>query len=238
MKVLIMAAGRGERISRHIHGKPKCCLEFEGEALIHRTVRILNGMGIDEIAIVTGYQSGVVIKELEEFQTVRFYNPFFDVTNSIASLWFARDFFTTSDDVLIMNGDLFIDEELIESILGESRLPVFLADSSRTDEADYRFVWDDDKLKRYGKGIPDDEASGEYVGIGRIDSAFVIKFLQKLDEMINSQQHSKWWEDVLYSFIGTGTEIYVKDIAGIFWAEVDYIEDFKRVEKYLAARKQ
>jgi len=233
-----MAAGRGERISRHIHGKPKCCLEFEGEALIHRTIRILNGMGIDEVAIVTGYQSGVVIKELQEFQIVRFYNPFFDVTNSIASLWFARDFFSTSDDVLIMNGDLFIDEELIESILSENRLPVLLADSSRTDEADYRFVWEADKLKRYGKGIPDDEATGEYVGIGRIDAGFVIKFLQKLDEMISSQQHGKWWEDVLYSFIGTGTDIHVKDVAGIFWAEVDYIEDFKRVENYLANKSE
>ena len=54
-----------------------------------------------------------------------------------------------------------------------------------------------------------------------------------MDEMINSQQSGKWWEDVLYSFIGTGTDVYVKDVAGTFWAEVDCIEDFRRVEKYL-----
>ena len=193
-----MAAGRGERISRHIHGKPKCCVEFEGETIIHRTLRILTEMKIGEIGIVTGYQAGVVLKELEEFQVVRFYNPFFDVTNSLASLWFARDFFSTSEDVMIMNGDLFISEDLIAAIRDEPRVPVFLADSSRTAEADYRFTWNGNLLKRYGKGIPDDEASGEYVGIGKIDSRFILKFLHKMDEMINSQQHGKWWEDVLY----------------------------------------
>lgn len=234
MKALIMAAGRGERISRHIHGKPKCCLQFEGESLIRRSVRILSDLGIQEIGIVTGYQSGLVLKELESFQVVKFYNPFFDVTNSIASLWFAREFFTRPEEVLIMNGDLFIDEDLIRCIYEDQRSPVFLADSSRTHEADYRFVWKEDKLHRYGKGIPDDEASGEYVGIGKLNADFTVKFLSKLDEMILSQRHGSWWEDVLYSFIGTGTEIFVKDVAGLFWAEVDYIEDFKRVENYLA----
>lgn len=236
MKVLIMAAGKGTRISRHIHGKPKCCIEFEGEAIIHRTVRILTEMKVGEIGIVTGYQTGEVQRAIGDYQVAHFYNPFFDVTNSIASMWFARDFFSTSEDVMIMNGDLFIEKELIEAILKEKRQPIFLADSSRTFEADYRFTWDGDVLKRYGKGIPDDEASGEYVGIGKIDNRFILKFINRMDEMINAQQSGKWWEDVLYSFIGTGTEIYVKDINGIFWAEVDYIEDFKRVEKYLSEK--
>lgn len=232
-----MAAGRGERISRHIHGKPKCCIEFEGEALINRTLRILSEAGISEVGIVTGYQAGEVLKKIEAFQVAGFHNPFFDVTNSLTSLWFARDFFSTSEDVMIMNGDLFIDHSLIEAVRQTDRLPVLLADSSRTVEADYRFTWQGDLLKRYGKGIPDEDATGEYVGIGRIDGRFIFKFLHKMDEMINTQQHGKWWEDVLYSFIGTGTDIYVKDIAGTFWAEVDYIEDFQRVETYLAKAK-
>lgn len=236
MKVLIMAAGRGTRISRHIHGKPKCCIEFEGETIIHRTVRILTEMKVGEIGIVTGYQTGEVQKAIGDYQVAHFYNPFFDVTNSIASMWFARDFFSTSEDVMIMNGDLFIEKALIDTIQHEKHLPLFLADSSRTKEADYRFTWEGDRLKRYGKGIPDDEASGEYVGIGKIDNRFILKFINRMDEMINAQQSGKWWEDVLYSFIGTGTDIFVKDINGIFWAEVDYVEDFQRVERYLAAK--
>lgn len=238
MKIIIMAAGRGTRISRHIHGKPKCCVEFEGEPLVHRTIRILTEMKIGEIAIVTGYQSGEVLKAMGNYQVAKFYNPFFDVTNSIASLWFARDFFATPDDVIIMNGDLFMEKELIGSIVDETKLPVFLADSSRIKEADYRFQWQDTLLKKYGKELPDEETTGEYVGIGKIDKRFILKFIAKMDEMINSQQSEKWWEDVLYSFIGTGTDVFVKDINGIFWAELDYIEDFQRIEKYLNENKK
>lgn len=237
MKILIMAAGRGTRISRHIHGKPKCCIEFEGETIIHRTVRTLTEMKVGEIGIVTGYQTGEVQKAIGNYQVAHFYNPFFDVTNSIASMWFARDFFSTAEDVMIMNGDLFIEPRLIDAIRNETRLPVLLADSSRTAEADYRFTWDGDLLKRYGKNIPDEETSGEYVGIGKIDKRFILKFINRMDEMINAQQSGKWWEDVLYSFIGTGTDIFVKDIAGIFWAEVDYVEDSQRIERYLAEKK-
>jgi len=233
MKVLIMAAGRGTRISRHIHGKPKCCIEFDGEAIIHRTVRILTEMKIGDIGIVTGYQTGEVRKAIKDFQVAHFYNPFYDVTNSIASLWFARDFFSTHDDVIIMNGDLFIDESMIQAIIDEKVQPVFLADSTRKAEADYRFIWKDNRLSRYGKNIPDDEVTGEYVGIGKIDAKFVLKFINRMDEMINSQQSDKWWEDVLYSFIGTGTDVYVKDIAGTFWAEIDFIEDFERIKAFL-----
>lgn len=238
MKAVIMAAGRGTRISRHIHGKPKCCVEFEGEPLIHRTIRLLTEMDIKDIAIVTGYLSGVVIKAMGNYQVAKFYNPFFDVTNSIASLWFARDFFSTPDDMLILNGDLFVEKKLIESIVDEQNLPLFLADSSRIEDADYRFTWENNILQKYGKELSNEETTGEYVGIGKIDKKFILKFMAKLDEMINSQQSGAWWEDILYSFIGTGTDVYVKDIKGIFWAELDYIEDFQRIEVYLNNNKK
>lgn len=41
-----------------------------------------------------------------------FYNPFYDVTNSIASAWFAKEFLT-GDDLLIMNGDVYLEENCL-----------------------------------------------------------------------------------------------------------------------------
>jgi L-glutamine-phosphate cytidylyltransferase len=235
MKALIMAAGRGTRISRHINGKPKCCVEFNGEPIIERTLRVLNAKGIGNIGIVTGYQSGEVIRAIRNYQVTFFHNPFYDVTNSIASLWFAKEFFSDGDDTIILNGDLFIEPALIDEVIAETRSPVFLADSSRITEADYRFAWRGDVLLKYGKDIPDQETSGEYVGIGKFEKSFLIKFLSRLDEMIGSQQSSKWWEDIFYSYVGTGTKIYVRDIKGIFWAELDYVEDFNRITSHLAS---
>ncbi len=232
MKAVIMAAGRGTRISRHIQGKPKCCVEFDGEPIIRRMLRMLKSRGIHDIAVITGYQSGEVIKAIQPYQVAMFLNPFYDVTNSIASLWFAREFFAQPDDTIIINGDLFIEEALLDVLLQEKRSPVFLADTSRIEEADYRFNWKDDVLRLYGKELTNEETTGEYVGIGMFDKSFFIKFITKLDEMINTQQSGKWWEDIFYAFVGTGTRIYIKDIKGIFWAELDYVEDYNRVVEY------
>ena len=42
------------------------------------------------------------------------------------------------------------------------------------------------------------------------------------------QQHSVWWENVLYEMTRE-RDVYVQDVGGRFWAEVDYIEDYERI---------
>lgn len=47
-----------------------------------------------------------MIRDVLEGQVSFFYNPFYDVTNSIASAWFARDFLE-GDDLLIAENEMF-----------------------------------------------------------------------------------------------------------------------------------
>jgi len=49
MKVLIMAAGVGSRISRYLQGQPKCCVDVDGKPLIRHTIELLNKKGITDI---------------------------------------------------------------------------------------------------------------------------------------------------------------------------------------------
>ena len=44
-----------------------------------------------------------------------------------------------------------------------------------------------------------------------------------------------WWEDTLYTQVGE-TDIHVIDIKGLFWSEIDYIEDYFRVVEQHKAR--
>ena len=50
--------------------------------------------------------------------------------------------------------------------------------------------------------------------------------------MISTQKHDLWWENVLYE-LSEKEDIYVKDVNGKFWAEVDYIEDYNRIKNYV-----
>ena len=226
MKVFILAAGRGTRISRFLSGKPKCTVDIGGIPLIRYTVELLKSRGIKDIAISLGYRADVIKEVLKGCGVTYYINPFYDVTNSIASAWFAKDFLT-GDDILIMNGDVYLEAALLDRILEEQGSPVMYADESRRETADYKFFYEDGILRKYGKELAGDDITGEYIGIGRFSKDFMPDFLRRMEEMIGRQEHQVWWENVVYSMC-SGRTGYVKDVGGMFWAEVDYIEDYDR----------
>ncbi len=233
MKVLIMAAGVGSRISRYLHGQPKCCVDIAGEPLIRYTMKLLNKKGIHNIAIVTGYQERYILQALEGFQYARYYNPFFRVANSVSSVWFARDFLKGEEDIMIMNGDVFMEESVLQTVLDEERSPLMLSDSSRIEDADYRFNWEGEFLKRYGKELSNADTTGEYVGIGKLKGADIEVFRQRLIDAVEAEDYTCWWEDIIYRTIEKDEAVYVHDVAGQFWAEVDYIEDYERIKAFV-----
>ena len=138
MKALILAAGRGTRISRYLEGNPKCTVNIGGTSLIRYTIELLNSFGINDIGIVLGYRKQIIRTELADMNVHFFENPFFDVTNSIASAWFSHEFLTDDDDILIMNGDVYLDREIMPLILNTTpdRTPLLFADETRREEAD------------------------------------------------------------------------------------------------------
>jgi len=233
MKVLIMVAGVGTRISRHLQGQPKCCVNINGKPLIRHTMEMLEKKGITNIALVTGYQEEYIHQALNGLIYSKYFNPFYKIVNSIASIWFARDFLTSDEDIIIMNGDVYIEEKILEIILNENRSPVMFSDSNRIEEADYRFAWKNNKLLKFGKELPNEETNGEYIGIAKINKQDINIMKLQLEYLINKGEYHMWWEDVLYSLIQSKKCIYVKDIKGIFWAEVDFIEDYNRIIEYV-----
>ena len=236
MKAVIFAAGRGTRISRHLSGEPKCTVSVNGEPLIRYTVRMLEKHGVGDITVVVGYSHQYVRKALEGLGVEFRYNPFFDVTNSIGSAWFARDKFD-GDDLLLMNGDVFMEDSLIERLVNyKNDKPTMFSDETRKEEADYKFFYKDGRLIDYGKELTGDRITGEYIGVAIINKGFADTFRNQLDEMIGTQQHNVWWENVLYT-LSDKTDIHIVDVSGSFWAEVDYIEDYQRIKAFAEDKK-
>lgn len=233
MKVMILAAGRGTRISKLIGDIPKCTVNVGGEPLISRTVDMLRRFGVREIGICLGYKHEAVSRAIAGKGVREFVNPFYHVTNSIASLWFASDFLQGDEDLVICNGDVFWTEEIFRKIQRSDRDIVMLADRKRVDDGDYFFRTRDGVLLAYGKDLPREKRDCEYVGIAKIGASAIQEFVKRLDRMIDAQQCDKWWENVLYSMVEE-RPVYVEDVGSAFWAEVDFIEDYQRILDYVA----
>ena len=163
------------------------------------------------------------------------YNPFYDVTNSIASLWLAREQLS-GEDTIVANADVFWDEAILELLLGCRDDVHLLADRERADDGDYFFYVDESgMLRRYGKELRREERNAEYVGIAYLSASFVPHFRERLEEMICRQEHGVWWENVIYSMIEE-RQVHVLDTCGHFWAEIDFIEDYERILAYVSGQ--
>lgn len=230
MKAILMAAGRGTRISRMVADIPKSALPINGEPLIRRTVKLLQKFGIDCV-VCAGYRKEKIYEALEGLDVTYCTNPFYNVTNSIASLWFARAHI--QGDMLLLNADVFFTEEILELVLKDTHNVVLAIDKSRIEEGDYFFkTTDNGCITKYGKDLPLEERSCEYVGMCKIQSEFCPAFVERMEQLIDRAEHGLWWENILYSFTNE-QEIYTVDVRGRFWAEIDYFDDYERILKYI-----
>ena len=112
MKAVLLAAGRGTRIARNVEMVPKSTLPVDGIPLIRRSVSLLQSKGL-ECVVCTGYREDKIREALDGMVQITYcYNPFYDITNSIASLWFARN--ELDDDLLVLNADVYFSKDILD----------------------------------------------------------------------------------------------------------------------------
>jgi len=230
MKAVLLAGGRGTRISRYIEEIPKCCLPIGDKPLIRITVELLLSKGI-KVAVCTGYKQEIIYSALKNLNVTYFYNPFYKETNSLGTLWFAKDYF--DEDMILMNADVYFDKEMLNRLILADNECSIAADSSKIKTGDYFFkVSRVGSLLKYGKELPLEERTHEYVGIAILRSKMVGLFKNKLISLIDEGKYNLWWENVLYNLSETHKEIKIIDFNGVFWSEVDYYDEYLRILKH------
>jgi choline kinase len=233
MRAIIMAAGIGSRLKQINGDKPKSLITADGVTLISRSVSLLQGRGISDISVITGYKSELIHKELQS-RVKYLHNPYFRVTNSIASLWLAKELLC--DDVILMNADLYYEESVLDTAMAQTRCAVMLSDSTRIVDADFRFCVRGNRILKTGNKLSLHDTDCEYVGIVRIDKSFITTFRDRLEEMIVQGDFRNWWEGVLYAFIDDGIDIFHTDVEGAFWTEMDHLGDYDRLVKWTSSK--
>lgn len=235
MKVIMCAAGKGTRISRNIKDIPKSTLPINGVPLIRINVENYLSMGC-EVVVVVGYNYQMIKDALEGLDVKYYYNPFYTVTNSLASVWFAKDELT--DDCIIMNADVFYESEILKRMLNSKQDVVMASDSSRIEIGDYFLgINEAGYVTKYGKGLPIEDRSGEYVGLAYISKSFINIFKAQIEKHVWEGNYNYWWENALYSLADQGYNIPTIDVSGCFWGEIDYFDDYTRILNYVANKK-
>lgn len=155
-KALILAAGRGTRLSQRTGDRPKCLVPLAGVPILARILQNLSNVGVEEVHIVTGYRGERIAEEIgEEFRGMRIHyieNPKWEKGN-LYSLLAAADHL--NERFLLLMSDHLCDPRILAGFIdagldGSVRLAV---DRKPGTEDDTKVLEEEGRIVDIGKHI-------------------------------------------------------------------------------------
>lgn len=224
MTYIFLVAGKGTRMTPLTKNYPKTLFKLEKDVTIigHMIDLIRNYDKEAKIIVVTGFMHES-IEECLDSDVVFVHNPFYAVTNSLASLWFAQEYLDS--ETVIINGDVIVSEELVKDVITRhTDKPIALVDGSIKNDGDYNANVIDDKIVVMSKGL--NSYYGEFVGIVKADKNTALLLKSEIDTMIHNEQYDQWYEDALIQLIFEDDfSLYYEDVSNYDWTEIDCVDD-------------
>jgi choline kinase len=226
MTYIILAAGQGKKLHPLTLSHPKTLYKLDGNTtVLQRLVRSIRKYDKDaEIVLIVGFMCKHIQTELQDDNVKFVHNPFYAVTNSMGSLWFAKDYLQR-ENVTIINGDIVMSDSLMSDIVcAYTDFPYILLDSSQTDGNKYNVQVQGDRVCVMSKNLTN--FYGNYASVTKLDAVSSRFVLEQLNQMVNEGMYNLFFEDALVQMIfDNNFELFFKDIREYSWTEIDTVDD-------------
>ena len=240
MKIIILAAGKGERLFPLTKNTPKPLIDLgDGETLLEKQLKSLSESHvIDEVIIVIGYLYEQIESKLKNFNTdlkiTTYYNPFYDKSNNLITLWLSK--YDMNEDFLIANGDNLFTSDVVSDLVNNTNDGIYVTICYRDDlgEEDMKVNLDENKkILRVSKEI----VSGvvESVGLVKVQGEKYRKIYQDVLEQLarNKEYMNKFWLETFNVLADKGVEINSFEIDKNKWREIDFHFDLKDLKELI-----
>lgn len=246
MKIIILAAGKGERLMPLTRNTPKPLLDMgNGYTLLEEQIMSIKASGvIDKITLVIGYLADQIEAKIKmhihngiQIETV--FNPFYEVSNNLMSLWLAKP--AMDDDFLITNGDNLFTSDVFVDLIKQNGEGIFLSVNlkERFDDDDMKVKFDNGAVARVSKLIAADQSDAESPGLVLVRGARARQiFKENLEDLARNREYiGKFWLEVFNRLYEKGVTINPWSFDGkTKWQEVDFHPDVSRVKELLTIR--
>ncbi|MFQ5748282.1 MAG: NTP transferase domain-containing protein [Planctomycetota bacterium] len=225
MQAVILAAGKGSRLGEVSEDRPKCLQPVGGRTILEIQLQILADLGIEEVCVVAGFKIGLVKEILERRnRSLILENERFAETNSLYSLWLARDWIRSS--FLCINGDVVGHPKIYRCVVEAPGCALAYDSGSGKDPEHMKVHLFHSRLRSVGKDLPGPEVDGENVGILKFEGAGTKAMLEEADRVIGRREWMQWVPSALNG-IAASHPVHCVDIAGLPWVEVDFPGDLE-----------
>jgi choline kinase len=240
VKAIILAAGRGTRLEPLTNEIPKALVPVGGVPLIDRMAARIGEAGLDEIVIVTGHGHDAVERHVKESSDPRLaeahlvFNKHYADRGNYYSLLVAQDL-VWDQDFVALDGDALLGPEILPKLLdAEGELILAVDRSVELGAEEMKVKIADDQVVALSKKLRPKKASGEFIGVERINAPMIPTVFDQLRQMEEDDEHDEYYERAFERMMAQGVEIHYADVSGCVWAEIDDAADLERANGIVA----
>jgi len=221
MQAVILAAGLGSRLTSATGGKAKALVEIGGRPLILHQLEALADHGVGPVLVVLGHQADELQRVIGDRAEV-ILNDRFAETNSLYSLWLARDWIT--GPFVLLNCDLFFDPLILDQLLEEAGNALVYDSTSSRGREQTKVALKQRRVVDLGKDLPASSARGESLGMLKFEADGARAMLGTADHLISEGNNNAWVIEATRA-VCNQVPIFGVNIAGQAWAEIDFPYD-------------
>jgi choline kinase len=228
-KAIILDAGEGKRLRPLTENLPKCLIKIGNKTILEHQIFSLMDCGIRELVLVIGYGSSMILKKLEEssfdLETKYVRNPIYYKTNTVYSLWLARNEMDT--DFLYLNGDVFFHKGVLKRLIDAKHDTCLAIDMKRKiGEEEVKVKIAESLVKDIGKEIEPLIANGEFVGVAKFSKEINVVFKKRLDEVVKEGKLNAFFELSVQRMLND-CDVYAVDVSDLPCIEIDTYNDLE-----------
>ncbi len=245
MKVIILAAGKGERLLPLTKDTPKALLHlWDGSTILGRQIAaIKENPEVKDVAIVLGHHASKVEEKIPEYCSDSLcikplFNPVYDITNNLITLWVARHEMN-DEDFIITNGDNLFKPEVLKKLIHSvgDGIHITINRKEGYSKEDMKVTLDEKRKRivRVHKEIEPEKIHGESVGIIKVQGAEHRKvFIDALNTLVkNLDYRHKFWLEVFNHLAEKDYHVGYVEISPDDWKEIDFHPDFTSIASFV-----
>jgi choline kinase len=243
MRAIILAAGRGSRLSQSPSPQlPKCLLKFGPDTLLERHLRLLQAAGVHEVTVAVGFEHQQIEAELARLaaqglpRAQVLVNERFTL-GSVLTVQVVADAMRRGGDVLLMDADVLYDARIMQALVQDpapSNRILIDRDFEAGDEPVKVCVQDGVPIelrKQLAPGLRYDTI-GESVGFFRFDERAARRLADLVADYVQSGRANLPHEEALRDLLLERSQRFqVVDVTGAPWIEIDFPVDIERAAR-------
>ncbi len=233
MKAFLYAAGRAVRLGAEFAEQPKILIEIGGKSLLEWNILSLAELGVTEISIVTGHCREAIQRELPVLEKrhgvrlIEVFNPHY-TEGSVLSVQVSLAGFAGSETpVLLMDGDVFFDPEVLRRLVESKHRTALLIDrefSTADDDPVLVPVKGGKPVEFLKKWTGQADLVGESIGFFKIDPSDIPPIVDACALRSTGDRRRESYDEIIRDLVLQG-RFGFEDVTGIPWTEIDFPND-------------